>query len=162
MCVCIFIERYNRHYVCIHVFVHVGVLSFPCTMRPVYPHEHTFAYNKNSHKHAPRSLTPSLGLCSHTLANSHSQIQLPNFLHKISIHTHICYDFMTRKNFPDPLFISRQRSRRMQHRIALVYFLWKWKTNRESKYTHLAYTHIFEKVDFGLIFARVSVCVWIK
>lgn len=79
------------------------------------------------------SLTLSRSVFSYTLINNHSQIQLQNFtIHKFSIHTYICYDFMTRKNFP--IHFSS-----LQHpcSIELLWcILWKWKTNR-------VHTHIF-------------------
>lgn len=82
---------------------------YPCTMRPVHPHEYMFT--KTIHSHLQKSLAyhvlPSVH--THTVTNNnHSQIQLQNFIYTQNQHPHIhiCYDFMTRKNFSDPLFIS--------------------------------------------------------
>lgn len=142
------------------MFVYVGVLLPPCTMRPVYPHEYYIHQNIPNCIRIVQNLlarTLSLWLSCHTIrihsqTNNHSQIQLQHFIYtkSASIHTFVMISWLGRIFFPWStlhLFNSPSLSS-----VCLVHFV--EMKNKQSPYIR-TYKYIFGKVDFGLIFARV-------
>lgn len=149
---CVYISSDTAATTCLSMYLCLSASFFPCTMRPVYSHQHTFAYSK-----IHTNTLPCLSASVHT----HSQAVIykynyRNSLHKsASMHTFVMISWLERI-FPIHSSSLRQPRAMQQHRVAFGVFCGNRKQTA-AKYTFGV--HIYLEKWISVWFSAVCACV---